>query len=175
MKNFKYILISSIIIFCLNFPAHFLFDILNNDIIAVFFPTNESIFQHMKMIFTCYFIFYLILFIISKKFSYNNVFLTNLISSTATITLFLIVYLPVYLRFGELMIFTLILLFLTILFGQFVSNFFLKKEDYKAFNIISIVLIVTIFIIGGYLTYNPIKTMLFWDPEHETYEIVTKD
>lgn len=72
------------------------------------------------------------------------------------------------------MIFTFILLFITILLGQMVESIFLKKEDYRIINTISIILIAIIFIINGYLTYQPIENMLFWDPQHETYEIVSK-
>lgn len=72
------------------------------------------------------------------------------------------------------MIFTFILLFITILLGQMVGSIFLKKGDYGVINIISIILIAIIFIINGYLTYQPIENMLFWDPQHETYEIVSK-
>lgn len=174
MKNFKYILISSIIIYVLTFIAHFVFNIFQNDIIAVFFNTNESIFQHMKMIFTCFFIFYFILFIVRRKFHFENVFLTNLISSISCIAFFLVIYIPVYLRFGENMIFTFILLFVAIIVGQFMGLSFLVKEDYSLVNIISIVLISIIFIIGGYFTYNPIESFIFWDPQHETYERVLK-
>ena len=72
------------------------------------------------------------------------------------------------------MIFTFNLLFITILLGQMVGSIFLKKEDYRIINTISIILIAIIFIINGYLTYQPIENMLFWDPQHETYEIVSK-
>lgn len=54
------------------------------------------------------------------------------------------------------------------------GSIFLKKGDYKGINIISIILIGIIFIINGYLTYKPIDNMIFWDPEHETYGIVSK-
>lgn len=174
MKNFKFILISSIIIYGLNFLAHFMFDIFSNDIIAVFFPTNESIFQHMKMIFSCFIIFYFILFILRRRFHFENVFLAGLISSLSCIASFLIIYIPIYLRFGENMIFTFILLFLTILLGQYIGYFILKKKDYKIGEIISIIIIFIIFIINGYLTYNPIENFIFWDPQHETYERVLK-
>ena len=174
MKNFKFILISSIIIYGLNFLAHFMFDIFSNDIIAVFFPTNESVFQHMKMIFSCFTIFYFILFILRRRFDFENVFLAGLISSLSCIASFLIIYIPIYLRFGENMIFTFILLFLTILLGQYIGYFILKKKDYKIGEIISIIIIFIIFIINGYLTYNPIENFIFWDPQHETYERVLK-
>jgi len=72
------------------------------------------------------------------------------------------------------MIFTFILLFIAIMFGQYIGSFFLKKKDYKQLDIISIIIISIIFIIGGYFTYNPIENFIFWDPQHETYDIVLK-
>jgi len=72
------------------------------------------------------------------------------------------------------MIFTFILLFVAIMFGQFMGSSFLVKKDYREIDIISIVLISIIFIIGGYLTYHPIESFIFWDPQHETYERVLK-
>lgn len=174
MNKRKYILISSIIIFLLNFPAHFIFDFFQNDIIAAFFPTNESIFQHMKMIFTCFFIFYFILFIVRRRFQYHNIFLTNLISSLSCIAFFLSIYIPIYLRFGENMIFTFILLFIAILFGVYVGSYIIKKDSYKYLDFGGIILVLIIFAVNGYLTYYPIKNFIFWDPEHETYERVLK-
>lgn len=174
MKKNKYILISSIIIYVLTFIAHFVFDVFQNDIVAIFFNTNESIFQHMKMIFTCFFIFYFILFIVRRRFYYKNIFIANLISSISTIVFFLMIYIPAYLRFGESMIFTFILLFVSILFGQFISTFIIQKEDYKYLDFGSIIILLIIFIINGYLTYNPIRNFIFWDPQHETYEKVLK-
>lgn len=174
MKNFKYILISSIIIYGLTFLAHFMFDIFQSDIIAVFFNTNESIFQHMKMIFTCFFIFYLILFIVRRKFDFHNIFLTSLIASISCILFFLIIYIPINLILGENMIFTFILLFISIFFAQFISSSFLIEKDDQGKEIISLILISIIFIISGYLTYYPIENFLFWDPQHKTYDIVLK-
>ena len=174
MNKRKYILVSSIIIYVLHFIAHFVYDVINIDLIAIFFPTNESIFQHMKMVFSCFFFFYLILFIVRRRFNFHNIFLTNLISSITSIATFLIIYIPTYLRFGENMIFTFILLFIAILFGQYVGSFFLQKENYKYLDFGSIIIILIIFIINAYFTFNPIKSFIFWDPEHETYERVLK-
>lgn len=173
MKKFKYILISSIIIFLINFPAHFVFDYFPNNITSVFFPTNESIFQHMKMVFTCFFIFYLILYFMQRRLKYNNIFIHNIISSLTCIVFFLIIYIPLYLRFGENMLVTLILLFISILFGQFITSLInCKKDDFL--NMIGLLTIFIIFIVDGFLTFKPMNNFLFWDPEHETYERVFK-
>ena len=71
------------------------------------------------------------------------------------------------------MIFTFILLFISILLGQYLSYTFLRKENYKSMNIISIIPLIIIFIIFAYFTFNPIHNDIFWDSEHETYEKVT--
>ncbi|MBQ4060942.1 MAG: hypothetical protein IJD46_02825, partial [Bacilli bacterium] len=43
---------SSVIIFLLSALSHFMYDWTNNnEFISMFVPTNESIFQHLKMIF----------------------------------------------------------------------------------------------------------------------------
>ena len=174
MKNLKYVLISSVIIFLLNFLSHFMFNIFTNDIISVLFPTNESIFQHMKMIFTTYFIFYFISCILRKKLKIENIFLSNLVSAIFGITLFLIIYLPVYFLFGEIMIFTFILLFISIFISQLVSTIFLFRKDDKHLEILSIIFISILFIISGYLTFHPIKNFFFYDNANDTYERVIK-
>lgn len=174
MKNLKFIFISTIIIFIINFPVHFLFNFIQNDIISVFFPTNESIFQHMKMIFTSFFIFYFIIFIIRKRLKFENIFITNLISSIGTISFFLVIYIPIYLYYKDNMIFTLILLFISIMFGQILGSIIIIKRDYKIVDIFSFILISIIFVICGYLTFYPLHNFLFWDSKHETYERVLK-
>ena len=174
MKNIKYILISSISIFMLTVLVHFVYDILKLDIIAIIFPTNESIFQHMKMIFTSFFIFYVILFFMKRRFQYNNIFLTNIISVLICIVFFLSIYLIIRFRFGDNMIVTFILLFISIMLGQALSYSFLKKDKDTSLNILSLIIIVIIFMIMGYFTFNPLHNDMFWDSEHETYEKVTK-
>ena len=174
MKKFKYILISSIILFIIMSISHFIHDFLSIDIIAIYFPINESIFQHMKLIYTSFFIFYLVLYLLKRKFKFNNIFLTNLISVLTCIISFLAIYLPIFFNIGDNMIFTFILLFISILLGQFISYNLLLKEKRVSLNILAISFIVIIFIIFGYLTFNPIHNDLFWDFKNRTYEKVTK-
>ena len=174
MRNLKYIFVSSIILFGVMSLVHFVYDILNFDIIAIFFPTNESIFQHMKMIFTGFFLYYLVIYFFRRRLEFDNIFLTNLISSVITIVFFLVICLPVRFRFGENMIFTFILLFISIFIGQFISYTYLKKDENKTLNMISIGIMAIIFIIFAYFTFNPMQNEYFWDPEHETYNRIIK-
>lgn len=174
MKNIRYSFISSIILFLVMSLVHFVYNILNIDIIAMFFPTNESIFQHMKMIFNSFFIYYLVLFFIRRRWNFNNIFLTNLISVCICIVFFLSIYLPFRFRFGEVMIFTFILLFISIWLGQYLSYNFLKKDNYNSLNILSLMVIIITSLILAYFTFNPLHNDIFWDPDNETYEKVTK-
>ena len=174
MKKKKYIIIATILLFLLNFPAHFVFELIPSDIMAVFFPVNESFFQHIKMIYTTYFIFYFIIFIFRKRLEVKNVFTSNLVSSLSGIIFFTIIYLPIYYRFGEHMIVTFILLFISILVSQWLSSLILTKKDYKVLEILSLVILSIIFIINGYLTFHPLKTSSFYDSVNETYDIVAK-
>lgn len=72
------------------------------------------------------------------------------------------------------MIITFILLFISIMLGQVLFHNFLTKDNDITLNIISLIIIVMIFIIMGYFTFNPLHNDMFWDSEHETYEKVAK-
>ena len=50
----KYVIISSIILFGLGFIYHGVYDMVPSIITSIFFPVNESVFEHNKMILTSY-------------------------------------------------------------------------------------------------------------------------
>lgn len=165
----KYILISSFLIFLINFPAHFMYDFFPNFFISLFFPINESIFEHLKMMFTSFAIFYTILFLLNNKLKIYNIPTLNLLSSTLCISFFLVIYIPLYKSIGENLIITIILLFLSILFSQTMTYFLSLQPLSKKTNILALIIILLIFILNIYLTFNPPKKPLFWDPLHKTY------
>ena len=71
----KWKIISPIILFLLSFPIHFLYTWFTNIITSFFAPVNESIFEHMKMIYTTYLLFSLIeyIYIKFKNIKVNNI------------------------------------------------------------------------------------------------------
>lgn len=160
MKKIITIILLSIILFLFHFPTHFMYDWFPNSFTYAFFPINESIFQHIKMMFTSTFLFYLFLFLIRKKT--NNISLINLISFLACLSLFLILYLPLYKAWGENLFITLLLLFISILYSQWITYFLYKSPNYKILNIISFILIICIFIINIFLTRFPLNHYLFY-------------
>ncbi|MGN0973827.1 MAG: DUF6512 family protein [Bacilli bacterium] len=168
----KYIFINTIIIFLLGFITHFGYDIFPNTITSIFFPVNESIFEHMKLIITSYYIYLIIRYLIYKKnnLNTNNLIFKTTISLLTTIIIFLIIYLPIYYSFGENIFITLIIYFISILISESIYiNKFYKQNKYL--NIISIILILIIYIVTTYLTYNPIKIDFFLDPMTKKYGI----
>ena len=168
-KNRKTIFVKATILFLLAFPTHFLFEWFPSQITAIFFPVNESLMEHLKMIFTNYFIFYSFLFILRKPLKLNNVYLTMLIGSCLNILLFFALYLPIYYRFGEHLLVTLLLYFLTILFTEWLVCPILHKKEKKELEITSIIVIPLLFFILAYFTFNPLKNPFFFDPIKEDY------
>ena len=76
MKKFKFIGI--FLILFLSIISHFLYDFFPSTIFSIFFPVNESIWEHMKLIITPALIFMIFeyLFYKRKKIKYNNLSLS---------------------------------------------------------------------------------------------------
>ena len=161
------------IVYGLNFLFHFGYDIFPNFITSIFFPVNESIWEHMKMIYTANIVGLIIEYFIYKNKTdvfKNNYFFNLFISGIVNIISFLVIYLPFYFLFGENMVVTLIILFISIVITQIVSYYIALEDKYLSKNL-SIILIVVVYIIFGILTYYPIEYFLFYDPKELKYGI----
>ena len=164
-------MISTITIFALCFLFHFGYNIFPNPVSAIFFPVNESIWEHMKMLFTAIIFNGLIDYLILKKsnIEFNNFFLSLFVSAFSSIPIFLILYLPFYYKIGAPTILNFTILFLTIVISQIISLWIQKRNNIKSFNTVSIALIIISYVLFGYLTYNPIRNEIFFDPMNELY------
>ena len=161
------------LIFLLCFPLHFIYDFLPNILFSIFTPVNESIWEHMKLIFTSY-VFYGIfdyLLLKKNKISFNNFLLQLFLIPIVGIILYLLIFIPIYNNFGENMLISIGLLFLIIIFEQVLSYYFLRFKEIKYQNIIGIVGIIITYIIFGYLTYNPVENYIFFDISNSKYGI----
>ena len=168
---YKKILINSIIIFILSVLLHSLYHYLPCFLTSIFAPVNESIWEHMKIIFSSYMLYLLIKKLFFKK-QENNLVTSFTISSIINIIIFLIIYIPVYLIFKENLIVTLIILFITIVISNYIMYKIQDKKINKKINKYSIYLIPLVYIIFAILTYFPIKGKLFIDPITNTYGII---
>lgn len=170
MNKKKFIIFSTITIFILNVISHFVYNIFPNFITSLFFPVNESIMEHMKMIYTSYFIFNIILYFVKKK-DLNNYPLNFLITSLFNIFIFLIIYLPIFNIFGENLIFTMILLIITIFISSILSYKILTSNKNTDLNILSIIISILVYISFMYFTYFPPEYYLWYDYNTKTYGI----
>ena len=166
-------IISSIGIFILCFIFHFIYELMPSTFTAIFFPVNESIWEHTKLIFTGIVFYGIIDYIILNKFNikYNNFFTQLAISSICIIPRFLLMYMSLFYKFGPKMWVNIGVMSIIIIISQVISYNILKRKDCPLLNKISICLIIIMYIIFAYLTYNPIKNRIFFDTEDEKYGI----
>lgn len=171
LKNLKFIGI--FIIFGLCFPLHFLYDKLPNFVFSIFAPVNESIWEHMKLIFTSFLIYSLLenIIIRKKEIKINNYLLQAFIVPIIGIIIYLILFIPLYNILGENMFISLSLLFIIIALEEFISYRLLLCNKIKYGNIIGIIGIILTYIMFTILTYNPPKISIFYDTKTEQYGI----
>lgn len=172
--NKKRIIIGSIIILGLSFLFHSVYEKFPSTLISYFFPVNESIWEHNKMIVLSFLVWAIIEKVFSK--SGKSVIFLNLIAAILCIVLLNATFTPIYLyilKKKENLILTIILYAISIICSFIISEKFLFEKNDKL-EILSIVGYATIFIIMGILTYNPPHLPLFYDYKAEIYGIPAK-
>lgn len=170
LKKIKIIGIAITFLFC--FPLHFLYNWSPNSLFSIFVPVNESIWEHMKLIYTSFLLYGIIDYILLKKnLKFHNFLFQLWIIPIIGIILYLLIFIPIYSHIGENMVISIGLLFLIIVIEHIISYFLLQSKPIKYQTVIGIVGIIFIYIIFGYLTYKPIENYLFFDTENEKYGI----
>ena len=160
--------------------SHFLFEWTNyNYLVAYISPTNESIFQHIKMFSYTTIIYYFLTFLIfAKRFKLRPQkwimfpLITILITSTFVVSFYYVFkYAFNYTSMG--------LDILSFLLGLFISSLickrYYKNEKFKPIpTLLSIGFTFALIISLVYFDANPAKVDLFYDNENKTYEKVMK-
>lgn len=165
-------IISTIIILALCFLFHFLYKWFPNPVFALFFPVNESIWEHMKIIFSSICFYGIIDYIIlnKKNISFNNFIFNIWSTATISVVIYLLIFIPIYNNFGENMFISIGLMIIVIIISQIFSYFILKSRPMKL-DTLSLILIIISYIIFGYLTYNPVYNDIFLDTVDNVYGI----
>lgn len=173
MNNKKVLFIETITIFLSMFLFHNIYNWFPNFLTASFFPVNESLFEHLKLMFTTQIIISLIIYLILKlkKIKFSNYLLGLLISTIVTISLFFLIYLPIYNRFGENLFLTMSIYLITLIIGNIIFYLISKRKHEFLLNLISLVIISIIAVILIYFTFNPLKNDFFFDSIEEIYGI----
>ena len=173
MNNKKVLFIETITIFLSMFLFHNIYNWFPNFLTASFFAVNESLFEHLKLMFTTQIIISLIIYLILKlkKIKFSNYLLGLLISTIVTISLFFLIYLPIYNRFGENLFLTMSIYLITLIIGNIIFYLISKRKHEFLLNLISLVIISIIAVILIYFTFNPLKNDFFFDSIEEIYGI----
>ncbi len=152
----KKVFINSIIIFLLCFLIHYMYNFFKLPVLRIFLPTNESIFSHIKMLFTASILFSLFEKGVNK---YPKALLRGIILCI----ILLAIYIPIYLSINENLIITLIILFISIILTEFIISITIDKKNKFSNKIkyLSITLILLIYYIFLYLTDKPLDNFIF--------------
>jgi len=174
MKKIK--IVGVFLIFGLSVLSHFIYDWMPNNLFSILFPVNESIWEHMKLIATPVLIFGIFEYFIYKKkdIFFNNFLLSYAVSIILGIIVYLIIYFPIDYLFGHNTFVAIILLFITFILVQVFSYYILNYKKIKYSGITGLLLLLLLYIVFGYLTYNPPHIELFLDPQENIYGIQKK-
>lgn len=172
MNNKILKIVSVFIAFFICFPLHFLYDKFPSFLTSIFAPVNESIWEHMKLLFGSIILTGIIqkIFLQLKKQHVNNICFSNYIAALTSIPIFLILFLPIYSIIGHNMIVTLAIMFITISIAEIISYIIMNKKDFQLEKI-TIFFAIGIYIVFATLTYHPLKNNLFICPTNKTYGI----
>lgn len=170
LKKVKIVSIFGMFILC--FLTHFLYNFFPNTLFSIFFPVNESIWEHMKMMTSSILIWSILEYFLYKKFrvNHNNFILSLFLEVCLSIIIFLIIYLPIYHFTGSIFMLNLIVLFISLYFVNIISYYILALRDLHK-ELLGIVGIILLYIIFGILTYNPPFNYIFFDKMENKYGI----
>lgn len=171
LKKIK--IINVVFLFLLSFLWHFVYDWFPNNIFALFFPVNESIWEHMKIIYFCLFMGSILEFVLCKKnnIKINNFYIEAMVKSILGVIFYLIIFIPFYLWLGESMLISISLMLITYIFMEYIGYKILTGEEMNI-NILPVVIIVLGCIMFVILTFYPLHNFLFFDEVKFGYGIL---
>ena len=164
LKKIK--IINVVFLFLLSFLWHFVYDWFPNNIFALFFPVNESIWEHMKIIYYCLLMGSILEFVLCKKnnIKINNFYIEAMVKSILGVIFYLIIFIPLYLWLGESM-------FISYIFMEYIGYKILTGEEMNI-NILPVIIIVLGCIMFVILTFYPLHNFLFFDEVKFGYGIL---
>ena len=171
LKKIK--IINVVFLFLLSFLWHFVYDWFPNNIFALFFPVNESIWEHMKIIYFCLFMGSILEFVLCKKnnIKINNFYIEAMVKSILGVIFYLIIFVPFYLWLGESMFISISLMLITYIFMEYIGYKILTGEEMNI-NILPVVTIALGCIMFVILTFYPLHNFLFFDEVKFGYGIL---
>ena len=172
-KLFKYELIGFIFVSIIGTLSHFLYEWLDSSkIAALFCPVNESVWEHLKLLFFPYLIWTIIeYFLLNKKENYFSSKIRGVLCGLLFIVAFFYTYSGIT---GQTSTFIDILSFFIGTAISFIISYIImrnSKRSSKIGEVISIILFICIAILFFVFTFMPPLIPLFEDPQKFTYGI----
>ncbi len=166
----KWKAISVVIIFLLSALFHFIYDWFPSFFTSLFFPVNESIWEHNKIIVASF----LVLAIVEKLYykKRKKVIFAEAISSLICMILVMIIFTPIYLyilKTNDNMVVTLAIFIFAITVSQIVSYYLLKKDYNSKSEELGVILFAIFFLINIIFTYYPPNVAIFYDYTNNIY------
>lgn len=171
LKQIK--IINVVFLFLLSFLWHFVYDWFPNNIFALFFPVNESIWEHMKIIYYCLLMGSILEFVLCKKnnIKINNFYIEAMVKSILGVIFYLIIFVPFYLWLGESVLISISLMLITYIFMEYIGYKILTGEEMNI-NILPVIIIVLGCVMFVILTFYPLHNFLFFDEVKFGYGIL---
>ncbi|HHU55412.1 MAG TPA: hypothetical protein GXZ48_01810 [Acholeplasmataceae bacterium] len=155
---------------------HFTFDLFNHStFIGLFSPVNESVWEHLKIIFYPTIIWFFILY-----FKLESDFRRIIISSTISISVSCFILLSIYYIYTgstgkESVIVDIVAYLLGTTLGQYLAlSAYLKLETKNIYFYVSLLFLFAFLISLIYFTFNPPHIPLFFDKSSNQYGLISR-
>lgn len=154
----------TIIIFVLAMALHSLFDITSLEIFKPISPVNESVWEHMKMMFFAGFLYYLLNIVFSRGQNFKNLagYAVSLIVMPLVIPMLVYTYTSIV--GTNILAVDIVIAFIAALTGEYIAFRLRPKHPYRHNRItifLSAVIIALLAFMFVYFTYNPLGTPIF--------------
>jgi len=158
-------IIGFFVILGLGFLLHGIYEWFPNFVTSLFFPVNESIWEHNKLILVSYFIWAIIQFFLYRN-DKKNIITSSFIGALLCILILNFSFTPVYLYImnaNDNFVITMIFYIISILLSLLFNTKILKDKYNNKHEKISLIGFVVVFILLAILTYNPLYYDIFYD------------
>ncbi len=162
----KKLILNTTLIFLLSALFHFVYTLCPNPITALFFPVNESIWEHFKLLNTATFVFSILEFCKVKE---KNFFTKAFLRMFFNLILLACLYLPIFSLFGESLPITLMILFISIFLSELLLYILPWEKSSSRWNLVFSLLILAFIMMFIYFTYHPLHSKIFLDLETKQY------
>ena len=150
----KLTIIGTIVASLSSFPLMFLYTKFPNFFTSIFSPVNNSLWEHVKVIFGSILIGGITqkIIMLIKKVPVNNICFSTFISAIIAIPIYIILASILFSLFGERSVIKILVTFIAILVAEVISYFIMKRPEFKLENYTIIFAIIT-YIIFVFITY----------------------